>query len=114
MKVKGFGFATARQEGFENGRAARLDFRPWRLLTLCFSDNRGGSRKFDVEVRDEEKNEGGDEGNVLDLDADADAEFKTMKELIDLELEKKKGASRDLKDILGDGIGFEQAEDEKG
>ncbi|CAN6685225.1 unnamed protein product [Malus baccata var. baccata] len=86
-------------------------------------DDESGPRKFDVEVRDEEKNEGGDEGNVLDLDADADAEFKTMKELIDLEWEKElidleweknNGAGRDLKDILGDGVGFEQAEDEEG
>ena len=65
------------------------------------NDHKGVPRKFDVEVRDEEKNEGGDEDNVLDLDADADAEFKTMKELIDLEWEKKKGAGRDLKDNAG-------------
>ncbi|KAL6273559.1 hypothetical protein ACE6H2_024251 [Prunus campanulata] len=59
-------------------------------------------RKFEVELRgEEERDDSGDEARVLD----SDAEFKMMKELIDLKWERKKGAGRDLKEIAG-GIGF--------
>ncbi|KAM2614224.1 hypothetical protein TB2_028877 [Malus domestica] len=64
-------------------------------------DRKGVPRKFDVELRDGDKDDGGDEARVLDLDADAESEFKTMKELIDLEWEKKKGEGRDSKEIAG-------------
>ncbi|XP_021802813.1 uncharacterized protein LOC110746892, partial [Prunus avium] len=61
-------------------------------------DRKGLPRKFEVELRGEEqRDDSGDEARVLD----SDAEFKTMKELIDLEWERKKGAGRDLKEIAG-------------
>ncbi|KAM1226756.1 hypothetical protein ACFX13_006181 [Malus domestica] len=93
---------SSSENALDPTRRKSCDVRARNTLSELFNiddDRKGVPRKFDVEVRDEEKNEGGDEGNVLDLDADA--EFKTMKELIDLEWEKKKGAGRDLKDIAG-------------
>ncbi|KAL6278968.1 hypothetical protein ACE6H2_022569 [Prunus campanulata] len=61
-------------------------------------DRKGLPRKFEVKLRGEEqRDDNGDEARVLD----SDAEFKTMKELINLEWERKKGAGRDLKEITG-------------
>ncbi|ONH99997.1 hypothetical protein PRUPE_6G061700 [Prunus persica] len=82
-------------------RRKSCDVRARNTLSELFNiddDRKGLPRKFEVELRgEEEKNDSGDEARVLD----SDAEFKTMKELIDLEWERKKGAGRDLKEIAG-------------
>ncbi|RXH98331.1 hypothetical protein DVH24_010656 [Malus domestica] len=52
------------------------------------NDRKGVSRKFHVELRYGDKDDGGDEARVLDLDTDADSEFKT-------------GEGRDSKEIAG-------------
>ncbi|BFG19888.1 hypothetical protein CerSpe_061620 [Prunus speciosa] len=98
---------SERLAGLDPTRRKSCDVRARNTLSELFNiddDRKGLPRKFEVELRGEEqRDDSGDEARVLD----SNAEFKTMKELIDLEWERKKGAGRDLKEIAGTFRGFQ-------